>query len=847
MKGRENPAEDALILLRSRICNPNFVFTPFSDSPDSNYSKLKFIISSSVTEACNNSILLLGPRGSGKTAVLELVIRDLLAEHADMISVIRLNGLLHSDDNCAVKEIARQLCVEHQLLFSKMASFDDNSQFMIAMLRLLEHIFSLPVDTSLPNDYAVEFNMKLHVSVSFSVPVTGSMDCLCESMAVNVYFILFSFLLLTYHVPRFYAVCHMDLESGFLSLDNFRTAMSSIQRQPKMEYLQAEYKGIHDAYQTSDYYARNVCLRAFEHLVQRELICFMDNRGNNQSIEFRAVKLLISSHELYQGLKSYRSCPVSSYKNSHSAEAGGPMKVIDGRSALWVSEEKVKVAVCTPPFSETHFQDVISKSIREKPSNFSNYYWLSHQFGPVIVDPDLFVRVLSSFRTSPRMALRLFRWAESQPGFRRSEFVFCAILEILAQNNLMRSAYWVMERVINANMHRIVDVLIGGCVSSEVSVKILDLLIWVYSKKSMVEQCLSVFDKMIKSRLSPDVKNCNRILRILRDKDLMSKAVEVYRTMGEFGIKPTIVTYNTLLDSYCKGGKVQQGLDLLSEMQRRGCAPNDVTYNVLINGLSKKGEFEQAKGLIGEMLKTGLKVSAYTYNPLIYGYFNKGLLAEALSLQEEMVLKGASPTVATYNSFIYGLCKLGRMSDAMQQLSDMLANNLLPDVVSYNTLIYGYCRLGNLMKAFLLFDELRSIYLFPTIVTYNTLLDGLCRQGELEVAQQLKVEMINEGIAPDIVTYTILVNGSCKMGSLSMAQEFFDEMLHEGLELDSYAYATRIVGELKLGDTSRAFSLQEEMLAKGFPPDLIIYNVVVDGLCKLGNLEEASELLQKDG
>lgn len=64
------------------------------------------------------------------------------------------------------------------------------------------------------------------------------MDCLCESMAVNVYFILFSFLLLTYHVPRFYAVCHMDLESGFLSLDNFRTAMSSIQRQPKMEYLQ---------------------------------------------------------------------------------------------------------------------------------------------------------------------------------------------------------------------------------------------------------------------------------------------------------------------------------------------------------------------------------------------------------------------------------------------------------------------------------------------------------------------------------------------------------------------------------------------------------------------------------
>ncbi|XP_028105934.1 origin of replication complex subunit 4-like isoform X1 [Camellia sinensis] len=120
--GREKRAEEALILLRSRLCNPNFIFTSLSDSPDSNYSKLKFIVSSSVTEACNNSVLLLGPRGCGKIAVLELVIEDLLKEYPDMILVIKLNGLLHSDDNCALKEISRQLCVEHQLLFSKMVT-----------------------------------------------------------------------------------------------------------------------------------------------------------------------------------------------------------------------------------------------------------------------------------------------------------------------------------------------------------------------------------------------------------------------------------------------------------------------------------------------------------------------------------------------------------------------------------------------------------------------------------------------------------------------------------------------------------------------------------------------------
>ncbi|KAK9277090.1 hypothetical protein L1049_006629 [Liquidambar formosana] len=410
--GRENPAEEALILLRSRLCNPNYIFTPFSDSPDSNYSKLKFIISSSVTEACNNSILLLGPRGCGKIAVLELVLRDLLVEHPDMISVIRLNGLLHSDDNCALKEIARQLCVEHQLLFSKMVSSDDNSQFMIAMLqecglahktiifvldefdlftqgkqrllyslldamqsvtsqavvigvscrldadqilekrvrsrfshrkllflppskedlqRLLEHILSLPTDSSLPHDYAVEFNAKLH-NILGDERFKEILNTLSSSdSTVN-------------HLLRFLfrAVCHMNLESGFLSLENFKSALSSVQRQPKLECLQAdcsilelyilvcmkrlevkeensynfnsvmkEYKAIHDSFRTPDYYARNVCLRAFEHLLQRELICFTDNRGHNQSVEYRPVKLLISSQELYQGLKSSRSCPVS--------------------------------------------------------------------------------------------------------------------------------------------------------------------------------------------------------------------------------------------------------------------------------------------------------------------------------------------------------------------------------------------------------------------------------------------------------------------------------------------------------------------------------------------------------
>lgn len=143
------------------------------------------------------------------------------------------------------------------------------------------------------------------------------------------------------HLLRFlfYAVCYMDLSSGALSIENFKSALASLQRQPKLEALKdcsvlelyvlvcmrrleikeqelrnfnsimKEYKSIHDTFKTSDYYAKDVCLRAFEHLLERGLISFDDNRGHGQSAEFRPVKLLISWHELHQGLKSHRSCP----------------------------------------------------------------------------------------------------------------------------------------------------------------------------------------------------------------------------------------------------------------------------------------------------------------------------------------------------------------------------------------------------------------------------------------------------------------------------------------------------------------------------------------------------------
>ncbi|KAL2904760.1 Origin of replication complex subunit 4 [Bienertia sinuspersici] len=194
--------------------------------------------------------------------------------------------------------------------------------------RLLECLLSLPVSSSLPQSYIVEFNKELR-KILADKKFKDTIDTLLSSDSTVDQILRFLFL----------SVSSMDLKTGILSVENFMTAVVRMNRQPKLECtkdcsilelyilvcmkrlemreqvsynfnsIMKEYKAIHDSFQTPDYYARNVCIRAFEHLLQCELISFMDNRRNNQSIEFRPVKLLISPYELHQGLKLNQSCP----------------------------------------------------------------------------------------------------------------------------------------------------------------------------------------------------------------------------------------------------------------------------------------------------------------------------------------------------------------------------------------------------------------------------------------------------------------------------------------------------------------------------------------------------------
>jgi len=111
------------------------------------HAQLHSLLRSTVTASESNSLLLLGPRGAGKSMLLNLALRDLESAHPNDFHVVHLNGFLQTDDRLALREIWRQLGHSRDLDETETedigASYADT---MASLLSLLSHPDEMAVD-----------------------------------------------------------------------------------------------------------------------------------------------------------------------------------------------------------------------------------------------------------------------------------------------------------------------------------------------------------------------------------------------------------------------------------------------------------------------------------------------------------------------------------------------------------------------------------------------------------------------------------------------------------------------------------------------------------------------------
>lgn len=111
----------------SQLIGKTVNFPNLSKSPAlaDKYKEIYLMFEHTVKDNEGHSVLLVGPRSSGKTAMVEHALKELGDKFPEQFLTIKLSAYLHSDDNIAVREIARQLDYNAQKFN---ANDDENSE-----------------------------------------------------------------------------------------------------------------------------------------------------------------------------------------------------------------------------------------------------------------------------------------------------------------------------------------------------------------------------------------------------------------------------------------------------------------------------------------------------------------------------------------------------------------------------------------------------------------------------------------------------------------------------------------------------------------------------------------------
>ncbi|KAL3288659.1 hypothetical protein HHI36_003092 [Cryptolaemus montrouzieri] len=107
------------------------------DKQDDEREKIKKLIQSTVDYGEANSALIIGPGGSGKTTLVNDILKEFSSKKSfqDNSLLVKLHGLVHTNDNLALKSITRQMNLSNVVEGRVFGSFAENFAFLLASLK----------------------------------------------------------------------------------------------------------------------------------------------------------------------------------------------------------------------------------------------------------------------------------------------------------------------------------------------------------------------------------------------------------------------------------------------------------------------------------------------------------------------------------------------------------------------------------------------------------------------------------------------------------------------------------------------------------------------------------------
>ncbi|CAG8508378.1 6126_t:CDS:2 [Paraglomus brasilianum] len=226
----------------------------------------------------SNSCLLIGPRGSGKTLIVRKALQTLQSMYNDSFITVYLNGFTLPNDRLALREIARQLSLEHEL---EGKDLFDNDSFR----KIIRRIFDMTRD--IRTFYRICF--KPVAQLSQASPFLKSQSLSIIQWATTKRFQNPAFTRIKHLLSRSYSTFNFSMVYDEYKEFTFSEAVKGV--------------GMHA-------YKWPVALKAFEHLIQMELVKPVEG-GLKCSKEYKMMRLMMEPVEIREVIEGFDDVPTS--------------------------------------------------------------------------------------------------------------------------------------------------------------------------------------------------------------------------------------------------------------------------------------------------------------------------------------------------------------------------------------------------------------------------------------------------------------------------------------------------------------------------------------------------------
>ncbi|KAK1564622.1 hypothetical protein Q3G72_007283 [Acer saccharum] len=321
-----------------------------------------------------------------------------------------------------------------------------------------------------------------------------------------------------------------------------------------------------------------------------------------------------------------------------------------------------------------------------------------------------------------REALRLFLELERSEVY-ADAYSFTAALAACGHLGLLQLGKSVHSKIVKYGLE--CGVVVANC------------LIDMYGKCGLLEDAISVFNKMV----DKDIISWNSVIAASARNDDLEQAFRFFHQLRD----PDTISYNELINGIAQFGNMKEAIEILSIMPK----PNSSSWNSILTGYVHRNRAHEALEFFYNMKSEDVEMDEYTFSITLSGIASLAALTWGRLIHCCTIKQGLNTSIVVASALIDMYSKCGQLKDAELMFRSLSKKNL----ITWNAMITGYAHNGDSTKVIQLFEQLKMVRdLQPDWVTFLNVLSA-CSHNEIPLHQAIRYfeSMIKDyGIEPTV-------------------------------------------------------------------------------------------------